>query len=269
VSQIVGVSRGTTDEVISRYRWLMPEQATEIPYGGEPLDFDFLRRHPRKNPIFDPSDDLIHLSYVGAYTASMEPVVHALFRGLRQASTADRALFSRVRVHFVGTRYGAGGYSDQPILRAAAACGVTGLVDEHPARVSYLDALNLLLQSHGLLAVGSVEPHYTASKIFPYILAAKPVLAIFHEQSSVVGILAETRAGEVITFRDSKTLEQAADEVALGLRRLAELPQGFQPGVRWDAFQSYTTRAMAARLAQVFDRAVGAQSEAVSHAHSP
>jgi len=31
---------------------------------------------------------------------------------------------------------------------------------------------------------------------------------------------------------------------------------GFQPAIRWEAFQAYTARAMTARLAEVFDRVV-------------
>jgi hypothetical protein len=257
VVQIVGVSRGTMEEVIYRYRWLSQEQATEIPLGGELADFEYLSRHPRENTVFNPGDGHRHVSYVGVFTASMEPVVKALFGGLHRARLLDPHLFARIRVHFVGTRYQAGARGEGPIQRLAAECGVADLIEEHPERVPYLDALNLMLQSHALLAVGSVEAHYTASKIFPYILASKPLMAIFHEQSSVVRILAETHAGNMITFRDQSTLDQTEAKIAESLRRLASLPEDYRPSTRWQAFDSYTTRAMAARLAEVFDRAIG------------
>ena len=57
---------------------------------------------------------------------------------------------------------------------------------------------------------GSDDPGYTASKIYPYILAEKPLLAIFHEESSVVRILQETNAGTVVTFKTGESVEEVA-----------------------------------------------------------
>ena len=256
VAQITGVSRGTTDSVTAHYSWMNGNRSTEIPYGGEPADFDYIRRHPRKNIIFDSGDGLRHISYIGAYTASMAPVLRALFAGIARARSRNPESFSRVRVHFVGTRYASGRGPQEQARPIAAECGVADLVDEHPDRVPYLDALNLLLDSSALLVVGSVEPHYTASKIFPYILAEKPLLTVFHEQSSVVKILADTGAGEAITFSDQHTLSQTVEKIGISFQRLLDLPPAFRQPIRWEVFEPYTTRTMSAELARVFDKAI-------------
>ena len=258
VRHIVGVSKGTTDGVITRYPWLDTAAVTEIPYGGEPDDFEYLRQHPKTNCIFKPRDGCLHVSYVGAYTLSMEPVVRVLFGGIREARAKDPQFFSRLRLHFVGTSYT--GTEEKRIQAIADEFGLSDLVDEHPARVPYLDALNLLLDSHALLVIGSIEPHYTASKIFPYILAAKPLFVVFHERSSVVSILAATQSGEVVTFGDIYSLSEKVEEIRLRFRNFLELPKDYKPKIRWEGFAAYTTRAMTARLAAVFDRAVGGQS---------
>jgi len=256
VAQITGVSQGTTDSVFARYPWLNGNRATEIPYGGEPADFDYIRRHPRKNIIFDSGDGHRHISYIGAYTVSMAPVLRALFAGIARARSRNPEPFSRVRVHFVGTRYASGRGPQEQARPIAAEFGMADLVDEHPDRVPYLDALNLLLNSNALLVVGSVEPHYTASKIFPYILAEKPLLTVFHEQSSVVKILADTGAGKAITFGDQHPLSQAVETIAVSFQRLLDLPQDFRQSICWESFEPYTTRTMSAQLARVFDKAV-------------
>jgi hypothetical protein len=49
----------------------------------------------------------------------------------------------------------------------------------YPERVLYLEELDLLSDSNALLVVGSVEPDYTTSKIFPCIQ-----LRIFTDGSS-------------------------------------------------------------------------------------
>lgn len=255
VAQITGVSRGTTDSVIARYPWLKADLATEIPYGGEAADFEYIRQHPRKNIIFDSRDGHRHFSYIGAYTVSMAPVLRALFSGIAQARSRNPEQFTRIRVHFVGTQYATSPGQQEQARPIAAEFGIADIVDEHPERVSYLDALNLLLDSNGLLVVGSVEPHYTASKIFPYILAEKPLLPVFHERSSVVKILADTGAGEAVTFSDEHPLNKTVEKITVSFQRLLDLPPDYRQSIRWEAFEPYTTRTMSARLANVFDKA--------------
>lgn len=254
VAHITGVSRGTTDSVINRYEWLSEADATELPYGGEAGDFEYLRAAPRKNSIFDRTDGLIHLSYVGACIPGMHATVRALFAGVRLGLDRAPEKFASLRFHFVGTSYGRGG--PQSVMALAAQAGIESLVDERAERIPYLESLQVMLDSHGLFLVGSDEPHYTASKVFPYILARKPVLAIFHEASSVVRILTETQTGTVVTFNATRRPDASVPAISAALERILELPSDYQPGTRWEAFEPYTTRAMAERLAQVFDKVV-------------
>jgi len=267
VAHIVGVSQGTTSLVHRRYPWLSASDTTEIPYGGESADWEYIRSHPRRNQVFDPGDGNLHFASVGAYTEAMRPVLSAFFAGVRKARAQDPQL-SRLRLHFVGTSYTAARACIVPI---AGEEGVGDLVDERPHRVSYLDALQLLSDAHALLVIGSTEPHYTASKIFPYILARKPLLTIFHRDSSVIRIVESTRAGAVISFSSEHPLRERVDEIAGRVRELAALGPQYEPPTCWQAFEAYTARAMTARLAQVFEKAVAhpspAKREGTSLAH--
>jgi hypothetical protein len=255
-SHIIGVSQGTTDSVISRYPWLTQADTTEIPYGGEPADFDYVLKHPRRNLIFDAEDGLIHISYVGACIPAMHNTVRALFQAAKMGLERSSQIFSRLRLHFVGTTYAAHAGQDYQVMPIAEEMGVHGLVDEHPERVPYLDALQVLLDSHALAIIGSEFPHYTASKVFPYILARRPLLAIFHEASSVVKILKETQAGDVVTFSSEQKPVMHAAAISRYLEELICLPRGYQPPTRWEAFEAYTARAMSRRLAGVLDKVI-------------
>ena len=258
VAHLVGVSRGTTETVRRRYPWLAEADTTEIPYGAEGGDWDYIRRHPRPNQIFDPADGRLHFASVGAYTEAMRPVLSAFFSGVKKARAEDPAL-ARLRLHFVGTSYSTGRPCVAPIAREQ---GVQDLVEEHPQRVSYLDALQLLSDAHALLVIGSAEPHYTASKIFPYILARKPLLTIFHRDSSVIDIVERTQAGSVVSFSADNPLQGKTAEVAQRLRELATLAPGYEPRERQPALEAYTTQAMTARLAEVFDKVLARRSPA-------
>jgi hypothetical protein len=252
VAHITGVSKGTTDSVVSRYSWLSSANATEIPYGAEEQDFVQLRQHPRSNSIFDPRDGLVHMSYVGACIPSMYPAVRAVFEAVRRGIQRSPQSFSKLRLHFVGTSYAANGEGPQGIIELAREAGIEAQVTEKAGRVAYLESLQVMIDSDALLLVGSEEPHYTASKVFPYILAQRPLLAVFHEESSATKILTETRACAPITFSAERLPAESVTGILTELERLLALPREHQSELDRDALYTYTTPAMSARLAGVF-----------------
>ena len=261
VGELVSVDTSYTVEAQARYHGLGQLRTTAIPHGGEPADFEYLSLHPRKNTFFDKGDGLLHLGYVGRGGVDMISTLRALFRAVRLGQERNPKLFERLRMHFVGTTYAHNGGSQYQVLPTARSEGVESLIDEHPTRVSYLAAIQILLDCHALLMLGSESAHYTASKVFPYMLAKRPILAIFHQASSAVNILKDTHAGEVVTFGDLESLEARIPAITLQLENILNLPREFLPATRWDAFEPYTARAMTARLARVFDRVSGLGTE--------
>lgn len=253
VSHIVGVSRGVLDKVIARYPELTEADTTEIPYGCESADFEHVLKYPQKNRIFDPDDGLIHISYVGACTVGMQTTVKALFDGVRLGLTRSPEIFNRLRLHFVGTSYSRTGERKYQVLNLAQEAGIERLVDEHPDRVSYLEALQLLVDSKGLVILGYDEPHYAASKVYPYILAGKPLIAILHEASSPVEILRRAPAAHIITFGPQHPLGTEVEQISQKLETILSSPDEPRPVVSSELVESFTTRSMTARLCRCFD----------------
>ena len=258
VGHITGVSKGTTDSVVRRYRRLKDADATEIPYGAETGDFHYLRRHPRKNVIFDSGDGALHLSSVGACIPAMYPAARALFQAIRLGIKRNPALFCRLQVHFVGTSYASKGGLPQALAAIAREASVEQQVSERRQRVSYLDSLQVMMDSHALILLGSKEPHYTASKVFPYILAKRPLLAIFHEASNVVTTLRQLGCGHVVTFGAQRS---AADisEICNCLEEILTSPRSQSQVMRQETAEAISTKGMAARLAKALDKALSQQ----------
>lgn len=255
VSRLVGVDNSYTSGAVQRYQWLTHIETAGIPYGGEPNDFVYLQNHPRANQFFDRTDGRFHLSYVGRGGIDILPVLRTLFKSLKMGLQQQPDLFSRVRFHFVGTTYAHRAAGHYQVLPIAQELGVDSIVEEHPGRVAYLDAIQILLDSHGLLILGSDSAHYTASKLFPSILADRPLLAIFHEESSVVKIMRDTGAGQAITFSSKADLETKTEVVLDRLREILVHPTA-RSGRVSDAFEPYTARAATAHLAEVFDSCI-------------
>jgi glycosyltransferase involved in cell wall biosynthesis len=250
---ITGVSRGTTDQVVNRYGWLTAADATEIPYGAEDNDFEYLRQHPRQNKIFDDKDGKLHVCYIGAYVESMERTLRALFAAFRQGLERSPRVFEKMVLHFVGTTYSTNDSDPFRVTAIARDCGADAWIREHPQRVPYLDSLQIMLDAHALILLGSLEPHYTASKVFPYVLAQRPLLAVFHEESSVIAILTEVNAGRAVSFNE-ENLNQLVNKISVHLEEM--VLGNYVPQIRWEVFEPYKTRALAGRLAQTFDAAI-------------
>ena len=258
VSAVIAVSEAYCDVLQERYENVQPETCATIPFGGPSQDFDVLDRVEVKNPVFDPDDGLIHAVYAGRGGLDMELAARGFFRALQRGLAERPELFEPLRFHFVGTHYADG---DPTLAPLAADYGVADRVEERPERVPYFTALRLLRDADVLVVPGSDDPAYTASKLYPYILAGRPIVAAFNERSSVVDVLRETNAGVAVTFSAEAAHATAPPEsveaLADGLLEALSDALQAEPDARqtdWAAFEPYTAREMTRKQVAVFDR---------------
>jgi Glycosyl transferase 4-like domain len=262
VDQLVGVADSYMSGLFTNYPWLAGTRASAIPFGVEPGDFEYVRAHPQENSIFNPRDGSFHISHIGAGGPQMANVLRAFFKGVQGLRQSDPELFRRVRMHFVGTTYAANAEGQYQILPYAREFGLDDMVEEQPRRVPHLQAIQLMLDSNALVIVGSEAPHYTASKIFPCILAGKPLLAVVHEESDAGKLLRDLNAGRAVTFASMGPLTSVDSEIGGAMRELLCSPPDWRPATAWEKFEPYTAHAVTARLAEVFDRSVRSESAA-------
>ena len=264
VSAITAVSTGTWDDILARNPSLSAVPRLELPIGYDVADFDALHRSPHdRTRFFDPDDGLFHLCGIGTHPPLGMETLRALLAGAALLSTRAPRLYARLRIHFLGTT---GRFSREVapiVLPAARAAGVADIVSEVPWRLPYLDALDVQTRASALLLLGSSEPHYTASRLFPSLLAARPLLAAYHRGSTVVSILERASAGaacppplHLVTYDDHARAEREAPAIA---RALASLVERFdapaRPDAAWDlsAIADYSAASLAARLAALLD----------------
>ena len=252
---IVAVSQGTIDGIVERIPAAGRLPHGVIPLGFEPDDFASLQALPPRASHFDPVDGLVHLCYVGTLLPTGVETLRLLFRALACARRDDPAA-ARLRLHFFGTsnQSESGAYRVLPIAREY---GVADAVSEAPGRLDYLDALSVLTHASGILLLGSAERHYTASKLYPALLARRPILALFHEASSVVSILraaASEPSVRVVTYGDGPAEDARAGDAACHLRALAATCVYNAGDVALDRVADVSSRQLARQLAAVFNR---------------
>jgi hypothetical protein len=252
---LVAVSQGTLDGIVERTPAAGRLPHGVIPLGFEPADFESLRRRPQKALPFDPCDGLVHLCYVGTLLPAGRDTLALLLQGLARARGEDPAA-SRLRLHFFGTSNQSTSDAYR-VLALARELGVADAVTEVPGRLDYLDALSILTCASGILLLGSSERHYTASKLYPALLARRPLFALFHEASSVVSILraaASEPTVRVLTYGDTPRSAAGVAEVACHLRGLAANCTYDSADVSLDRVADVSARNLARQLAAVFDR---------------
>jgi hypothetical protein len=253
---VTGVAAGYYEGALRRNPSLDPSWCAAMPYGAEEGDFDFLDRHPRRPFLFDPHDGNCHVVYAGAMLPRAYSTLEALFTAVRQLTERDGSARSRLRLHFIGTGSVPSDPSSHVVAPWAERLGVSGVVREHPARISYLDVLNHLKHAGAILVLGSAEPHYTASKVFQAVLARRSVIGILHVQSTAAGILKQVNAGPVVTFDDAHPAMSQVAQIERALRQVLQNGSYVPETVDWEAFRAYSAEAMAERLAAAFNAAL-------------
>jgi hypothetical protein len=254
VALITGVAEGYYAGVLQRHPQLAEQCVTAaMPCGFTTRDFQSRELQARKPKQFDPADGKLHLVYAGALLPKGFGVLERLLEGLALLRTRDADLGNRFRLHFIGTGKSPNDEKGHNVAPIAARLGVGDLVDEHPHRMGYLEVLSHLIHAYGAFIIGSTEAHYTPSKVYQSVQSRRPVLAMLHEASQAVEVLERSRAGLVLRLNE-RTLPDAA-AVADALGSFATLPYDAE-AVEWSAFEDYSARESARKLALAMDEAM-------------
>ncbi len=249
---LTAVSAGTYGEILSRHPWIEPARCTEIPIGGDPGDFETVRRDHLEPTCLAEERDRVPLRHVGTLLPRAGATLRALLKGVALLRSRAPELVGRLRLDFVGTSNQPGG-GPARVLPVAQELGLADLVREVPARVPYLEALALLVRSHAVVALGSDEPHYTASKLYPMLLSGRPGLALFHHASTVCSVIRSVGGAILVAYGDDAAVRDKIGDIAAALERLLRQPETV-PAVDSAALRPYLAPAIAGRFAEVFEQ---------------
>ncbi|QEG26758.1 hypothetical protein GobsT_15050 [Gemmata obscuriglobus] len=251
---VATVSPAYADTLRARYPDVPAERYTVLPFAAAASDFQVVAERKIEHGLFDPADGLRHWVYLGRGGADLAPALRGLFGAFAAVRRSD-ARADRVRMHFVGTSYAKKGLARESVRPLARAAGLAAVVTEQTDRLPYLRGVSLLRAAGALLVVGSDDPSYSASKVYPYIMARRPLLAVLHENSPAAAVITACRAGEVVPFASGESTEALAARLAPALGRLLAAT-GTEPPTDWAAFAPYTAREMTRVLCRAFDSAL-------------
>lgn len=249
---VTSVSEVQNEELRARYAWLADRPMAAIPIGGDPEDFKALRMNPPLNRAVTLNANMINLNYVGTFLPRAASLVRTLFRAVKHVEERSPSLVERLKLNFVGTSNQPAHVTRASVAEIAREEGIDHLVFEFPRRAPFLEALGLLTEAHGVMMIGSDEPHYTASKIYPALMCGRPYISIFHSRSSSHEILTRAGGGIALAFATPEQLDALTPKIASAIETLLTNPERLgkaDPA----AYADVTADAVAGQYARLFN----------------
>lgn len=253
VDGLIAVSGQYNRDLIKRYALNVPY--TTITFGAFEEDIEIAKTNLNKYPSVLKRKGKIEVGYIGRGGYDMQDAVCILFQVFAKALKEDYKYFDQFYFNFIGTSYAPSGQGKKTIAPLADQLKLGNYINEDPDRIPFYQAINTLADMDILFICGSNDEKYTASKIYPYLLLEKPLLAIFHENSSVVEILRKCSNATVVTFQESD--ETKEKKIKSFLQQFTEVKYKLNR----ENFFPYTAKEMTKRQCILFDRAISQKNE--------
>lgn len=187
---LISVSSAYIDDLKARYPEIRNTPSATITFGAFDPDISIAKQHSEDFSRLLNSTT-INVVYIGRGGVDMHRSISPVFEAFQQALKNDEYLFSNLRFYFIGTSYAQAGKGQPTIKPIAEAYGISNYVIEITDRISYYHTLATLSQANALFIPGSDDSRYTASKLYPYLLTGKPLIAIFNPYSPAMKVLKE------------------------------------------------------------------------------
>jgi hypothetical protein len=240
-SGFIGVSEKYLDSLVARYGGDLaaPPRLVE-PFPAEPSEMNGAR-DAFANPA---SSEKLCIRYVGRGGEDMKTAISVFY----QCWVEFRKCFKKFDIFMeaVGTSYAISGSQTKMFEAEALKLGLGSFVRETTTRVPYRDALSLLAGSDGIVVFGSDDPAYTASKLYPCLLAGRPMLAILHENCPAVAFLRSVGGCDIALFGDGVSCDNQKGAIHAFLHRVYNR-SGRVP-LNYLAFNRFTAESQAIRV---------------------
>lgn len=254
----MSVSQHYIAELSQRYSWFAGVPTAVIRFGASETDLAAAKTLAPLTPSTAARPDVLRFVYTGAAGPIMPHALKVLFGGLSLFRERQPALSARLQFDFLGTSYASPGFGKITVRPIAEEFGVAHQVTEIPHRLGHLECLRLQAQADVLLLLGSSDLAYSPSKIYPYFLSGRPMLAIVFKKSYLEEIIGELSCACTISFDELAAKTTAHEQLCQFFElALAGFPPGSLPKRNHELFQQeFLARTLTGRQCDLFTRAI-------------
>ena len=246
---VSGVSTSYYEPVLQRNFKGKKIEHVGMPYGFDPNDHE-IAVEEIEYPWAKYGEDVEAYVYAGAFLPKSHLFLKILFQNIKQLQKQGKWEKNK-KLFFLGT----GQYPGKSIAEYAKDYQLEEVVVEINDRFPFLHILNFLSAAKGVLVLGSTEQHYTASKIFQSLLSKRPVLAIFHHQSSAVEIMKECNAVDYLcTYQPTSSIQALEIEMQDKAGKFFDKSPAWMPNLQ--ALNKYSAKASAEALVKKVEKII-------------
>ena len=258
VGAVMSVSPSYLADLRTRYAHFANVPTAVIGFGASRNDLNIAATLPMSITRNRRERDEVHLLYTGASGPVMPHSLTVLFDGLRLYRERQPERARRLRFHFLGTSYVAPGQGKNSVVPVAEQCGVADQVDEIPHRLGHLECLRLQQEADVLLQLGSSDLAYSPSKIYPYFLSDRPILAVIFEDSVLDQLLNELSCAYLVTMTERGPKQAAHARLGEFFDAvLAGFSSGIMPARNWPYFNAhFLAESLTQAQCRLFDEAL-------------
>ncbi|WP_242691522.1 hypothetical protein [Desertivirga arenae] len=252
VDGLISVSEAYISTLKKRYPVIQDIPSSTITFGAFAKDFEIANKHEKELPsAIKRNPGEISIVYVGRGGKDMHPAVKLFFNAFKEGLDTHPEVFKDFKMYFIGTSYAAAGEGKQTIKPLAKQLDLDQFVEERTDRISFYQTLNTLRTANVLFIPGSDDPQYTASKIYPYLMAERPLISIFHPASSAAKIIKDCETGLSLTFgMEEATLRE---EIKTYLTLIATGKVQAKPPKK-AVFEEYSAKTMTKKQVELFEQ---------------
>jgi glycosyltransferase involved in cell wall biosynthesis len=245
VDGLISVSDAYLKSLEERYPQTKLIPRAVITFGAFERDFEISETRQLVDGYL--KKDKINIVYIGRGGKDMLMSIKKILMAFKMGLRIDPTYFSEFHFSFIGTSYAPKGQGKETTKDLVEELGLKAFVSEVTDRIPFYDSINLLKASDILFIPGSIDEQYTASKIYPYIMAKRPLISIFHEKSSAHSILNNCSIGTNLTLQMNE--EEVVERVLHFFKTYKTI------NVNYDKmyFEQFTARAMTRRQCLLFD----------------
>ncbi|RFZ82383.1 hypothetical protein DYU05_16655 [Mucilaginibacter terrenus] len=251
VGGLISVSPQYIADLKARYPEIKDIPTAIITFGSSDQDMAIAKKHGDDFPkLLNPTYK--NVVYIGRGGTDMHKAITPFFESIKQGLSQQPEAYNRLRLHFIGTSYAPQDTGTPTILPLAKEYELEGIITEVTNRISYYHALSTIKQADALFIPGSDDAKYTASKIYPYLLSKKPLLAIFHRQSPAISTLKEFDATDVHNFDNDAHLQEHIRRFLMSVLEGKAIP----PVYNADALVRYSAKELTRKQCELFDSVI-------------
>jgi len=200
-SRIIAISSVLTAKLQTAYPYQDRDKFITITNGFDPEDFHNLTSPP---PI---GHSTFTITYTGSFSGTRVP--DFFLQGLQAWLQDQPGIRTRIKVNFFGAM-------GEEYLQMISSMGLWDVI-EYCGQVPHREAVQAQANSHLLLLILELDPDVEkealTAKIFEYLAARRPILALVHPDGLAAQLIRETRTGIVVAPRDVQGIRNALDKM--------------------------------------------------------